>query len=117
MAKSISKILIVLFISSTLSGCCYFCKKDPIIHEVELPIYSCPAPPELTRPNMLHVTFNEPLFEKVIVGLDETNYKNIYVNDSNLLFYIGELERVIKIYKDEQVNVGKSLKEIKEGKK
>ena len=113
MAKSISKILILLFVTLSLTGCCYFCKKDPVIHEVDLPVYSCPVPPPSTRPVILDVRFSQPLFEKAIIGLDEPNYKNLYINDANLLFYVNELEKIIKVYRDEEKYIGKSLKDVK----
>jgi len=105
-------VVLILVLILMTSGCCKFlCKSDIITQpvEVKIPVYSCPAPKVFVRPIFPEVQFISPLDEAVIIGLDETNYKNNTILYMNLQNYVKELEERLKFYMD---NSSKETKDV-----
>jgi len=106
------KIISVLIFSSILSGCSLFKTKLEVSNvPIEKPVLdiSLPQPVKMNPIQWIVVTdknYNEVINSSknsnglvFLVALDENNYKNLALNNSNVLRYIREQKSVIAAYK------------------
>ena len=122
------KIISVLIFSLALSGCATL-KKELVVNTkpIEKPKLDIPLPQPVKMQPMQWVVITDKNYNSVIesvkdsnglvflVALDESSYKNLALNNANLLRYIREEKFVIAAYKQyyEKLKEEKALDEQK----
>jgi uncharacterized lipoprotein YajG len=106
------RIISVLICSLALSGCATL-KKELVVRTkpIEKPKLDVPMPQPVKMQSMQWVVITDKNYNDVIetvkdpnglvflVALDETSYKNLALNNANLLRFIREQKSVIAAYK------------------